>query len=188
MVSNPPSTPIPRLIWKIIIIGDESCGKTSLVRQYVSNKFEGNYIPTLGANISKYSTFIEIAEKRFEVLFSIWDIAGQDNFRIYYKTFFEGASAAIVMFDLTRPKTFTHVEKWVQEALENHLNLKSLILVGNKSDLTEKIAVSELEIRSMQQALVLDQYYPTSALTGENVSKLFQSLAFRCYHLRHMMT
>lgn len=184
MANNPQANTIPRLIWKVIIIGDEACGKTSLIRQYVSNKFEGNYIPTLGANISKYNTQIQFAEKTYDVLFSIWDIAGQENFRVYYKTFFEGASAAIIMFDLTRPKTFTHVEKWVQDALENHINLKSLMLVGNKADLTDKIAVSDAEIHSVQHALVVDQYFATSALTGQNVKEMFLALAHRCYALR----
>lgn len=161
---------------KIVLTGDFEVGKTSLIRRFVQNLFTEGYHSTVGLEISKKT--IELA-KDTKLNFAIWDIGGQiTQMTPYRKRFYGGANFAFIVIDRTRRESLKSVEKWNNE-LKKYVgqNLK-IILVGNKSDLDDKIVITENEIKNVAN-LNNFFYILTSAKTGENVNDSFLYIAYR---------
>ncbi|MEH1781284.1 Rab family GTPase [Nostoc sp.] len=166
---------------KICLFGDFGVGKTSLIRQFVESQFSDEYLSTVGVKISR--KLVSISEKdllsRQNLQLIIWDIEGSNKFKEVAKNYFQGSKGAVIVGDVTQPETLNHIQEHIQTFLA--VNPKSYIVVAlNKSDM---IAAEYLEkIRQMyqftDQANILDTYI-TSAKTGNNVDKIFQSLANR---------
>ncbi|MEX2681297.1 MAG: GTP-binding protein [Candidatus Sigynarchaeota archaeon] len=160
--------------YKIVVIGDPEVGKTSMILRFTENAFRKTYIMSIGVNVT--TKIIEIGDLQVE--FVIWDIAGQSKFDLARRSFYEGASGQLIVFDLTRPNTFESVAKWHRDI---KLALKKDIpgfVIGNKSDLTSRIAVTKDDIDPCMASLGLD-YLETSALTGKNVQAAFIKLALQ---------
>ncbi|MEH1827028.1 MAG: Rab family GTPase [Nostoc sp.] len=166
---------------KICLFGDFGVGKTSLIRQFVESQFSDEYLSTVGVKISR--KLVSISEKGLlstqNLQLIIWDIEGSNKFKEVAKNYFQGSRGAVIVGDVTQPETLNHIQEHIQTFLA--VNPKSYIVVAlNKSDM---IAAEYLEkIRQMYQftdrANILDTYI-TSAKTGNNVDKIFQSLANR---------
>ncbi|MFW9783832.1 MAG: ADP-ribosylation factor-like protein, partial [Candidatus Heimdallarchaeota archaeon] len=161
---------------KLILTGDYEVGKTSLILRFVQNLFKNSYHSTVGVEISKKT--IELA-KNTKINFAIWDIGGQiTQMTPYRKRFYEGANAAFIVIDRTRTESLKSVQKWHNE-LSRYIGKKvSIIIVANKSDLEDKITVSEEEIKNIANQHGF-HYILTSAKTGENVNDLFLYIAYR---------
>ena len=115
--------------FKILLLGDGAVGKTAVVRRFVHNKFESSYLMTIGMEpYTRYETINGIS-----ICYSLWDIAGQDKFKIMRKIFFKGANGSILVFDLTRRESFENVDKWFSESKDEAKD-QLIILVGNKND------------------------------------------------------
>jgi len=164
----------PDFNFKILLLGAAAVGKTSLVQRFVHNRFEQSYLMTIGMEPSE--KFVTL-EDNTVVALSIWDLAGQDRFRFIRHTFFKGAKAALMVFDLTRNSTLTDLEKWNSELVKNCGKNTLTILVGNKNDLEDKIAVSDDECKSLKKKINSLDFIKTSALTGEHVQEAFVKLA-----------
>ena len=168
--------PIGEYSLKIVLTGDFEVGKTSLIRRFVQNLFTEGYHSTVGLEISKKT--IELA-KNTKLNFAIWDIGGQiTQMTPYRKRFYGGANFAFIVIDRTRRESFKSIEKWNNE-LKKYVgqNLK-IILVGNKSDLEDKIVITENEIKNVAN-LNNFFYILTSAKSGENVNDSFLYIAYR---------
>ena len=92
-------------IFKIIVIGDSSTGKTSLMRKYIDNKFEIIHDLTIGVEFRTKIEKIEYKGKEIVVKFHIWDTAGQESFRSIIKSYYRGVAGAIILFDVTDVST-----------------------------------------------------------------------------------
>ncbi|MFW9773013.1 MAG: Rab family GTPase [Promethearchaeota archaeon] len=161
--------------FKVIVLGDPSVGKTSTILKFTDNVFMRAYIPTMGLNITKKRFFVQ--NKSVELIF--WDIGGQKKFETIRKQFYEGASAFLLVFDISNPGSFANVPKWYQD-LKNHLLNPSRIdgyLVGNKIDLTKNRIVNPIDAIRLAKALNI-QYFEISALTGVNIEEAFSKLSF----------
>ncbi|MHA1661385.1 MAG: GTP-binding protein [Promethearchaeota archaeon] len=125
--------------FKFIIIGDHEVGKTSIIRRFVEHKFLADYRATIGLNILSHN--FEAFGNKISVF--LWDIGAQQYFQRYRKTYYDGAQAAFIVFDLTSQETFKNVNIWHDE-LKDFIEDKDLpiIIVGNKTDLTEQRVVS----------------------------------------------
>lgn len=160
-----------KYILKICLLGEANVGKTSLVYRFIENKFRENYKSTLGVNLLKKDLDVEGYGSTSA---QIWDLGGQESFRSLRKLYLEGANGALVIFDVTKRKTFEKLEEWIQSFKEAR-GEQPLVLIGNKTDLTDKLKVDEKEAVDYAQknkmTLVL-----TSAKTGENVEKAFNEL------------
>ena len=161
---------------KVILTGDHSVGKTSLIRRFVENEFKSDYISTLGVQISKKT--VSLSEKT-KMNFIIWDIGGQIlQMAPYRAKFYDGANAAFIVLDRTRAGNLSSIEKWYDDIQKSVKRNIPIIIVGNKSDLLEEIVISEEEIK--ESAKKYDFHYiMTSALTGENVNDAFLYIAYR---------
>ena len=166
------------MIYKVIVIGDPAVGKTSLLTKFAKNQFEERYLPTIGVSILK--ELIELEEKDVTVSLMFWDIAGQPQFYMLHRPYYNGADGMILVFDTTRSSTFSNVNNWYNSAVKYGLSGIPRILIGNKVDLKDERKI----IRPMAEHLsekLNAPYFETSALTGENVKIVFQKIAESVY-------
>jgi len=167
--------------FKFIIVGDSSVGKTSIVRRFVENKFSLDYRATLGLNVLSHS----ITFYGNEVSLSLWDVGAQEYFKRFRKTYYMGAQAAFIVFDVCKRDSFANVKVWYKE-LEDFLDKINLpiVIVGNKIDLVDQRSVAYKEGIELGEELTKEKieshfsYIETSALTGENVEDAFSLIAY----------
>lgn len=117
-------------VLKVVIAGDGNVGKTSLVRRYCERKFDTSRIATIGVDFQTHTVDLPSGQ----VKLSIWDMAGQERFRVVRGGFYRGSLAAALVFDITNPSSLTNLESWYQEISEVAPNQK-FIIIGNKIDL-----------------------------------------------------
>ena len=172
--------------FKITVVGDGAVGKTTLVKKYTTGSFQKDYIATLGAQFSEYEEMIE----GNQIKLFIWDIAGQDAFETMRSKFYNGSSAAIIVFSHAPEETtsFNHVDKWLKELNEYCGNIP-IALFGNKIDLIDDkdLALNEDKVNSDFNVGKYSKdnnfigYFKTSALTGQGVIEAFQALVKKLY-------
>jgi small GTP-binding protein len=162
--------------FKIIVIGDQNVGKTSLILRHAENKFKENYLPTLGVSITTNS--IDLPLRKAKVNFSIWDFGGQQYFRRVRLSYYAGCQACFIVFDITNKDSFDNIMKWDEERKRFAGGDIPTILLANKSDLAAKRVVPEKDIVEFANAHGFT-YFETSALTGSNVPDAFNLLAYK---------
>ncbi|MFX0067716.1 MAG: Rab family GTPase [Candidatus Hodarchaeota archaeon] len=157
--------------FKLLLTGDGAVGKTSLILKYVENRFKHKYKPTLGVDL-----FIkQIRLGDCETKLTIWDIAGQERFKIIRRRFYEGASGVLLVYDVTRSETLESVPEWMQELYE-YVGKVPVITIGNKVDLTNKRDVSARKAKEHTKSIG-NEHMETSAKTGKNVNQSFTRIA-----------
>ncbi|MHA2295669.1 MAG: Rab family GTPase [Candidatus Hodarchaeales archaeon] len=168
---------------KIILAGDGAVGKTSLRIRYLGLGFNAQYIETIGAD---FALKMENVSGK-NIKFQIWDLAGQPRFRSVLATYYTGARGALLVFDVTRRDTYENLISWIKEIWKhNGYGIIPIIILGNKNDLRNEISdcVDKLEALNFCRELSKKtkeknfeiRYLDTSAKTGLNVSKAFQTL------------
>eukprot|EP00461_Guttulinopsis_vulgaris_P004570 UN04572 len=110
----------------------------------------------------------------------IWDTAGQESFRSITRAYYRGAAGALLVYDVTRRETFEHLTKWLEEARQYASPTMTIMLVGNKSDLSNhrEVKYEEGQRFAQENGLI---FIETSAKTAENVEKAFLSTAQRIH-------
>ena len=166
-----------KLSSKVIVLGDGAVGKTSIVHRYVTDKFQKRYTATIGVDILNKTVKISKDVTDYEVNLNLWDIGGQDSFKLVRGKFYKQAIAALLIFDLTNKKSFDNLNEWVKEALNNVEQQIPFVLVGNKIDLTDNRAISSEEIQKKAKELKISLVIETSAVTGEGIDQAFNYLA-----------
>lgn len=157
---------------KVCIIGDTDVGKTSLSTRYCHGEFPNNSTPTIGASFLQRRVVVDNAE----ISLQIWDTAGQERFRSMAPMYYRGAKAAICVFDVTSEDSFNRVSTWLRD-LKAHADPNVVIcLAGNKCDKPAAFDLSKCEALAKSLNGI---YFPTSALTGEGVTEIFEALARR---------
>lgn len=159
---------------KIVMLGQGGVGKTSLVRRFVQNTFSQNYQQTIGSNFLLKKLELD---KNTRMLMQLWDLSGQDSFRAVRSQYFLFSRGAILVFDLTRTSTLYELDKWYDDLIKRAGKIP-LMVIGNKSDLEEKIEVDTYEAKSIAEKYQAN-YVETSALTGAGVEDTFRDLALQ---------
>ncbi|GAB0097544.1 ras-related protein Rab-5B isoform X1 [Sergentomyia squamirostris] len=147
---------------KIVLLGAQGVGKTSLVVKYISNVYSKDVGPTIGATF--FNCRINLED--IKVKMQIWDTAGQERFRSMAPLYYRGANAALLVFDLTNYASFGAVKTWVSELQQNVQEPMVLTLVGSKSDLDEHRAVAREEA-AVYATSIGGNYFETSAVTTQ---------------------
>mmetsp|Transcript_12754 Transcript_12754/g.51216 ORF Transcript_12754/g.51216 Transcript_12754/m.51216 type:complete len:162 (-) Transcript_12754:807-1292(-) len=113
-----------------------------------------------------------ITIKERQIKLQIWDTAGQESFRSITRSYYRGAAGALLVYDITRRETFNHLARWLEEARQNANSNMVVMLIGNKSDLEHRRAVSTEEGRqfALEHGLI---FMETSAKTAHNVEHAF---------------
>ena len=165
-------------IYKVIVIGDPAVGKTSLLTKFATNQFEERYIATVGVNILKEP--ITLVSENATINLMFWDIAGQPQFYMLHRPYFNGADAMLLVFDITRSSTFSNVNNWYNTAVKYGLSHIPRILIGNKIDLKEDRKIIKPMSEHLSEKLDAP-CYETSALTGDNIKEVFHRIAQLVY-------
>ena len=157
--------------FKFIVIGDSGVGKSCLLLRFSDNRFRPDHDLTIGVEFGAK----EIEVEGDTVHLQVWDTAGQESFRSITRAYYKGATAAILVYDVTRRSSFQSLSEWVQEVSNNaHSNIVTM-LIANKADLEDKIISTEEGYRFAQDNGFL--FMETSAKTGMNVNEAFQTAA-----------
>ena len=157
--------------YKLILFGDEAVGKTSLVQRYVNDKFDDNYISTLGYNV--YEKRVLCGERVVSLM--IYDIGGQEKFADIRKMYAQGADTALIVYDVTNKESFDNVKKW-KNNLQRIAGDIPFIIIGNKVDL-ENRQVDSILGENLYMELGAMDFFETSAKTSQNVELVFIRLA-----------
>jgi len=165
--------------FKFIVIGDHEVGKTSIIRRFVEGNFVDKYRATIGLNILSHE-FDAFGNK---INIMLWDIGAQKYFKRYRKTYYGGAQAAFIVFDLTNRETFKNVTYWHNE-LKEFIEYKDLpiIIIGNKTDLTEQRVISHEEgvqlasdlskLTGMSESTTMSDYSDLSSIENGSKTKI----------------
>ncbi|MDP2060452.1 MAG: Rab7 family protein [Flavobacteriaceae bacterium] len=162
-----------KTLLKIIILGDSGVGKTSLMHQYVTKKFDNRYKATIGADF--LTKDIEI-DGQFVTL-QCWDTAGQERFQSLGSAFYRGADACVLVFDVTQQDSFSHLTSWMEE-FNIQAGKRDCVLIGNKTDLADKRQVTARTAQSWCQKNDENiKYFETSAKENTGVEEAFLAVA-----------
>jgi len=156
-------------IAKVVIAGDECVGKTSLIRRYCTGMFEESRVATIGVDFQ--IKIVEVDGKPIKL--SIWDIAGQERFGAFRDSFYRGARAVALVYDVTNPASLENLPRWSAE-ITRVCPAAKFVVVGNKIDLERQVSRCQVEewARSMNYP-----YIETSALSAQGVDEFFLILA-----------
>ncbi|WP_292654111.1 Rab family GTPase [Nitratifractor sp.] len=149
---------------KILLLGDFGVGKTSLIRRYIDNTFDDRYLTTIGVKISK--KILEI--RRIECELIIWDIEGSTPIKKIPKSYMFGAHGAIFVADCNREATIKDLAEHIETFLTVNPKAK-YVIAYNKSDLLSAEQKADFPLE--------ENAFLTSAKEGENVNRLFSTLA-----------
>jgi small GTP-binding protein len=154
-------------VYKILVIGDDHVGKTSLIRRAIVGAMDAP-LPTSTAFQSKLVT---VGSETVKLL--VWDMGDQSRFWEIRETFYKTAHAAVLVYDVTSPSSFFNLMHWRDET-QSSVPLIPTFVAGNKIDLVNVVPPEEVQgwSRSLGMRFLL-----TSAKTGEQVEPLFQALA-----------
>ena len=164
------------VIMKLILVGDASVGKTNILSKYLSNHFDPNSKATVGVEFGTKN--LEIDNKKIKV--QIWDTAGQERYKSITSTYYKGAKGAIIVYDITRKVTFENIDKWIGDLKINGDEKIIIFLVGNKSDLNDMREVNKDDGINKSEKYNMS-FLETSALYGDNISKVFDELIEKVY-------
>jgi len=165
-------------LFKIVTVGELGVGKSSIVLRYIEDTFVGEEVGSIGSDF-KYA-YITVEKLRLKL--QIWDTAGQEKYRVMTSSYFGGASAFLVVFDLTNKASFSKVEKWIDEAkkLQDPAKPLSFFVFGNKSDLKDDRKCSKTDAEEIAKANN-GTYFEVSAKTGDEIAKSFQQVGEQLY-------
>ncbi|KAH9814706.1 P-loop containing nucleoside triphosphate hydrolase protein [Melampsora americana] len=173
-------------IMKFVVVGDSNTGKSSLLVQLTDKRFLTQSDPTIGVEFG--ASLISLPNGK-SIKVQVWDTAGQESFRSITRSYYRGASGALLVFDTTYRPSFQHLENWLNDLKSFGDPNLVIVLVGNKSDLTlpssnlssdptsnptRQVSFEEANQWALDHDL---QYIETSAKTGENVEEAFASVA-----------
>ena len=159
--------------YKIVIIGDISVGKTSILSRFRYGSFESEYMPTLGIDFFSKNLFFE--DKTIRLI--LWDTAGQERFRSLIPSYLKNADCIIIVFDITNKESFLSLNRWLTDAKNNANENTIFVICGNKIDLKEKRTVNENEINEFigKNELI---YMECSAKNGQGIKDLFNIITY----------
>lgn len=154
---------------KIVVVGEASVGKTSLIVRYCKGFFNPEYLSTIG--VSFFVQDVKIGNRTLRL--QIWDTAGQEQFGPLRRRYYVGSKGAILVYDKSSSNSYWQLDRWVQEIKESAGEVP-IVLVGNKADLAEAIGYEFGQQFANAHQL---SFIETSAKTGMNISQVFTTLA-----------
>ncbi|GAG85447.1 unnamed protein product, partial [marine sediment metagenome] len=104
--------------FKVVLAGDGAVGKTSIRERFMGKGFSSDYLKTIGADFASKKVDVEDNQ----ISFQIWDLAGQESYQAVRGTFYKGAIAALMVFDVQDSATLTNTKNWVEEAIKGSNN------------------------------------------------------------------
>jgi len=171
MAEGPASTQ-PLNKYKLVFLGDQATGKTSIITRFMYDTFDSSYQATIGIDFLSKTMYLEDRTVRLQ----LWDTAGQERFRSLIPSYIRDSSVAVVVFDVTNRQSFTNTSKWIEDVRAERGNDVIICLVGNKTDMNDRRCVSTEEgqgAADKSNCLFIE----SSAKAGTNIKALFRKIA-----------
>lgn len=160
------------LLFKLLLIGDSGVGKTCVLFRFSDDTFNTTFISTIGIDF-KIKT-VELQGKKIKL--QIWDTAGQERFHTITTSYYRGANGILLVYDITNPKSFENISKWLRNINEHASEDVERMLIGNKCDMDDKRLISEERGKSVATENGI-KFYETSAKDNINIEIAFITLA-----------
>uniref|UniRef100_A0A8I3XCU6 Ras-related protein Rab-3 n=1 Tax=Callithrix jacchus TaxID=9483 RepID=A0A8I3XCU6_CALJA len=166
-------------MFKILIIGNSSVGKTSFLFRYADDSFTPAFVSTVGIDFKVKTIYRN--DKRIKL--QIWDTAGQERYRTITTAYYRGAMGFILMYDITNEESFNAVQDWSTQIKTYSWDNAQVLLVGNKCDMEDERVVSSERGRQLADHLGFE-FFEASAKDNINVKQTFERLVDRSYEAR----
>ncbi|CAE1304720.1 RAB21 [Acanthosepion pharaonis] len=157
---------------KIVLLGSQAVGKTSVVIRYVGGMFSKHVSPTIGASFFTYKLTLD----KYRIKLQVWDTAGQERFRSMAPMYYRKANAAMLVYDITCKDSYYDIKDWVKELKKNVETPIVMCLLGNKRDLEHKRRVSASEAQEYAKSIGAF-FFETSALFNTGIDEAFFQMA-----------
>eukprot|EP00161_Ancyromonas_sigmoides_P013230 TRINITY_DN339_c0_g1_i1.p1 TRINITY_DN339_c0_g1~~TRINITY_DN339_c0_g1_i1.p1 ORF type:complete len:215 (-),score=54.57 TRINITY_DN339_c0_g1_i1:21-665(-) len=171
-MSAPSGGAAPLAKYKLVFLGDQAVGKTSIITYFMYSNFDQAYHATVGIDFLSKTMYLEDRTVRLQ----LWDTAGQERFRSLIPSYIRDSSVAVVVYDVTNRLSFEHAPRWIEDVRAERGDDVVIVLVGNKTDLADRRAVAEEEGAARARDLGV-LHIETSAKAGVNVKALFRRIA-----------
>ena len=171
-------------LFKLLLIGNSSVGKSSLLFRFVENVWDDNFVPTIGVDFVSniYLIYLYILQKLKtlevngkKVKLQIWDTAGQERFKNITASYYRGGNGVLVVYDITDRDSFENLNSWLIEIEKNANKNVYKLLIGNKCDLEDKRKVTYQEGKDFATSNGM-QFIETSAKNDTKVKDAFELL------------
>lgn len=167
-------------VFKVLLIGDTGVGKSSILIQFTDGYFNGSLQSTLGVDFKvKMMEATGPSGRLKKIKVTIWDTAGQERFRTLTSSYYRGAQAVVLVYDIGRQKTFDGLSTWLTEieqyALGGGKDVVKL-LVGNKLDQPRVVERSTAESWASNHEMLFKE---CSAKTSEGIAEMFQEVVHK---------
>ncbi|KAK8570505.1 hypothetical protein V6N13_128553 [Hibiscus sabdariffa] len=171
--------------YKLVFLGDQSVGKTSIISRFMYDKFDNNYQAliseiclsfvnqaTIGIDFLSKTMYLEDRTVRLQ----LWDTAGQERFRSLIPSYIRDSSVAVIVYDVASRQSFINTSNWIEEVRAERGSDVIIMLVGNKTDLVDKrqVSVEEGEVKAREINVM---FIEASAKAGFNIKALFRKIA-----------
>jgi len=165
----------------IVLLGDASVGKTSLIRRFVMDQFSDQYITTIGSKVTKKELTLLTDDKKTDMTLMVWDIIGQKGYRYTQALSFKGMHGAFLVADLTRKESLESLRSYWIPLILKMAGPVPMIFLGNKADLDNERQYGIKDIEKIAATCTAfgaqDICYITSAKTGAYVEEAFRNIA-----------
>ncbi|CAD8086282.1 unnamed protein product [Paramecium primaurelia] len=171
MAQNTTSGPMQK--FKIVFLGNQSVGKTSIINRFIFDNFTGNEQPTVG--IDFISKTLQVDNK--SVRLQLWDTAGQERFRSLIPSYIRDSQAAIICYDITNEKSFQDLQKWIEDVKDERGDEVLIYILGNKIDLEQERQI-QTDVAEAKAKELGASFSEVSAKSAHNVSEFFKRLSY----------
>ncbi|KAA3461748.1 ras-related protein RABH1e-like [Gossypium australe] len=181
------ATVSPLAKYKLVFLGDQSVGKTSIITRFMYDKFDTTYQATIGIDFLSKTMYLEDRTVRLQ----LWDTAGQERFRSLIPSYIRDSSVAVIVYDVANRQSLLNTSKWMEEVRTERGSDVIIVLVGNKTDLVDKrsrqttgsflnslnyyhVSIEEGDSKARELGVM---FIETSAKAGFNIKPLFRKIA-----------
>jgi Ras-related protein Rab-1A len=161
-------------LMKVVMIGDSGCGKSSLLKRFTHDEFVGSYISTIGVDFEVRTMNIDSKTVKLQC----WDTAGQDRFRTITTSYYRGAQAIVIVFDVTNMESFRAVPRWLDEVRRYATKDVDIVILANKCDMEKRRVVTDAHIEQLSRVMDIPVLH-TSAKSAVGVTDAFETLGSR---------
>jgi len=158
--------------YKLVFLGDQATGKTSIITRFMYDTFDSQYQATIGIDFLSKTMYLEDRTVRLQ----LWDTAGQERFRSLIPSYIRDSSVAVVVYDITNRVTFQNTSKWIEDVRAERQHNVIIMLVGNKTDKQDgrQVSVEEGAAKAKEHDCL---FIESSAKQGHNIKALFKNIA-----------